>query len=372
MTHLAVEVGVSGGIVPPTDPLFKVARRNEEKGFASLWWPDHLMGWHPQSIWTPDVTPIAERQANPHIYFEPFTMMAAAAMVTERVRLGVVVTDVLRRHPGVLAQTALTLDHISKGRAILGLGSGEVLNIEPYGMDFSQPVAKLEEGLKIIKMLMSATGPVDYEGKYWKIDSAVLGLDPYGATPPPVWLAAHGPRMLKLTGRLGDGWIPTKMDVAEYRDRLGIIRQAAAEAGRDANAITPAMLAYVLVDEDPKVADAMLDSFLVKGLCLLLPSEVFERFGVEPPFGGSGFHAYIPSKFPRDEATRLFNKVPREVVSYYCFHGTPEQVAEQVKEYADVGLQHIVLWNLTPFADASRAGSSFRCLERVKDILAKM
>lgn len=373
MSLLAVEVGISGGIVPPLDPLFKVARRNEEKGFHALWWPDHLMGWHPQSIWTPDITPIAERQSNPHIYLEPFTMMAAAAMITERVRLGVVVTDVIRRHPAVLAQTALTLDHISKGRAILGLGSGEVLNVEPYGMDFSQPVGKLEEGLQIIRLLMAAEGPVDFQGKYWHLDSAVLGLQPYGSTPPPIWLAAHGPRMLKLTGRYCDGWIPTKMSVEEYRDKLALIRSSAREAGRDPGAITPGMLAYVLIDEDPQVADRFLDSFLVKGLCLLLPAEVFKRFGAEPPFGegSSGFHGYIPAKWGRAESEALFRRVPREVVGYYCFHGTPEQVAEQVMAYAREGLQHIVLWNLTPFADASKAGSSFRCLERVKEILAR-
>jgi phthiodiolone/phenolphthiodiolone dimycocerosates ketoreductase len=366
---LNIQVGVSGGIIPPIDSLIKVAQKNEELGYDALWWPDHLMGWHPQSIWTEDITPLAKFQANPHIYLEPFTMMASVGIQTCKARLGVVVTDIIRRHPGTIAETMLTLDHITKGRAMLGLGSGERLNVEPYGMDFRNPVGKLEEGLQIIKLLWSTQEPVDFDGKYWKMEAAVLGLKPFSDTPPPIWLAAHGPRMLTLAGKYADGWIPTKMTVDEYDTSLKRIREVAVQSGRSADAIIPGMLTYVIVDEDKDACEKMLDSFLIKGLCLLLPSEVFIKHGFQPPFEGSGFHDYIPTKFSRERATELFNKVPKEIVEYYAFHGTPEEVAEQIYQYAEKGLRDIVLWNVTPFADPSRAGRSFKALAKVKDLL---
>ncbi len=369
----SVQLGVPGGIMPPFNKVIQQAQRAEARGYDAAWWPCHLMGWHPQSIWTPDVTPLANYQKSADVYFDPFAAVAAVAAVTEKIRLGVGVTDLIRRHPTMVAQAALTLDQISHGRFILGLGSGEQCNLTPYGFDFSQPVSKLEEGLKVLRMLWnSGTKPVNFEGKFFHLDGAVLGLEPYQGKAPPVWIAAHGPRMLALTGRYADGWLPTMMTVAEYREKLAAIREAAVEAGRDPEAITPGMLAYVVVDEDRSAVPNLLDHLLVKGLCLLLPTEIFRRFGFEPPFGEgtSGFHDYVPSLFARDDAMKVIRKVPREVVEYFTLHGTPDDVAAQVSALAAAGLRHIVLWNITAFADPARAKSSFQCLDQVKELLS--
>lgn len=103
----------------------------------------------------------------------------------------------------------------------------------------------------------------------------------------------------------------------------------------------------------------------------MLPAELFQRYGAEPPLGEktSGFHDYVPSRVSREDAVEMMSKVPREVAEYYTLHGTPEDVAEQVQELAEAGLRHIVLWNVTAFADPSRARSSFQCMDRVRDLL---
>lgn len=368
-----VEVGAPGGIMPPFEKVVEQARRAEAQGYDAVWWPCHLMGWHPQAIWRPEITPLARTQANADTYFDPVATIAAVGVQTTRIRLGIGVTDVIRRHPAMLAQAALTLDHITRGRVILGLGSGERLNITPYGLEFDQPVSRLEEGLAIIRRLWESGGrPVDFEGRFWRLESAVLGLRPYSDRYPPIWIAAHGPRMLRLAGRYADGWLPTKMSPAEYRERLACLRRAASDAGRDPEAITPGMLAYVLVDEDREAVAHMMDAVLVKALCLLLPAEVFLRFGGEPPFGqgASGFHDYIPARFGYEEALAAIRKVPREVVAYFTLHGTPEDIAEQVEELAEVGLRHIVLWNITPFADPARTRASFQALDRVRELVS--
>ena len=359
-------------MMPPAVRAAELGRRTEEDGFDAIWWADHLMGWHPDSMWTEDLSPLARKQANPHLYFDPLMMMGVVGHHTQRVRVGVVVTDVIRRPAAPLAQTMLTLDHLTRGRAILGLGSGERLNLEPYGLPFDHPVARLSEGIDVIRRLWEADGPISYDGRFQHLDHAVLGLSPYGQRPPPIWTAAHGPRMLELTGRQADGWIPTKMTPDRYAAGLETIRSEANKAGRDPEAITPAMLAYVLMGPDEATIEKLTAHPLVRALCVLVPPEVFRALGVSPPLdsAGGGFHQFIPSTVGREEAMRIVGAIPPRVVRHSAFCGTPEHVAEQVRAYQLRDLTHLVLWNITPFADPDLTGFSFRGLRAVKDALA--
>jgi len=366
-----IELGMPGQLMPPAAKAIDNARRNEADGFDAVWWPDHLMGWFPDSVWTEDMSPLAAVQPNPHVHFDPLLMMGVVGQQTERLRVGVVVTDLIRRNPAVMAQSMLTLDHLTGGRAILGLGSGEQLNVTPYGLPFDRPVARLSEGIDIMRMLWAADGPVSFEGTFHRLEDAVLGLSPFGDRQPPVWTAAHGPRMLELTGTKSDGWLPTKMSPAEYGRSLDTIRRAAKEAGRDPEEITPALLAYILVAPDEETLQRLREQPLVRALCVLLPSEVFRRLGVDPPLqsSGSGFHDFIPTRIARPEMLRIIDAIPPRVVDYYAFCGTPEQIVDQVVEYHDAGLRHLILWNITAFGDPVLAGFSFRALGRIKDAL---
>lgn len=364
-----IEIGVPGQLMPPADRAISLAQRNEAEGFDAIWWPCHLMGWHCDSVWTEDMTPLAKYQANPHLYFDPFLMMGAVGTHTERVKLGVVVTDLIRRNPAMAAQAALTLDHLTKGRSIIGLGSGEAMNITPYGLPFDKPVARLSEGIEVMRRLWDADGPIDFEGQFHVLKDAVLGLSPYGDRPPPIWVAAHGPRMLDLTGRKADGWLPTKIAPDVYRRSLDTILRTGTEAGRDMEPFTPGILAYVMVAPDAKTLARMQNEPLVRALMVMLPAEIFRSLGVEPP--NAGFHELIPAAVPREQALKIIDQIPPKVVDYYTFCGTPEQVAEQVAEYHRVGLRHLIMWNITPFGDPSLAGYSFKALAEIKDHLRR-
>lgn len=114
-------------------------------------------------------------------------------MLTERVPLVSAVVDTVRRHPALLAQTALTLDHLSKGRFILGLGSGESENTVPYGFDFARPVSRFEEALRVIRLLWDTDGPVDFDGEFYSLHQARLDTEPYHDRLPPIWIGASGP-----------------------------------------------------------------------------------------------------------------------------------------------------------------------------------
>ena len=85
---MEIEFGAPGTIMPPADKAVENARRAEADGYESIWWPSHLMGWHPESVWTEDITPLAKFQDNPHTYSDPLVMMGVAGAVTEKIRVG--------------------------------------------------------------------------------------------------------------------------------------------------------------------------------------------------------------------------------------------------------------------------------------------
>ena len=369
---MRVTLGAPGRIMPPASKAIEFAQQAEADGFDAIWWPWHLMGWVPDAVWTEDMTELARLQSNPHLFFDPLIMMGAAGAATERINVGVCVTDTIHRHPGMLAQESLTVDHLARGRSILGLGSGERMNVTPYGLEWEKPVGRLEEAIKVLRLLWESDGPVSFEGKFFRLENAVIGLDPYEGRTPPVWLAAHGPRMLRITGRLADGWLPTNMPPETYAEKLGAIRESAEGAGRDPDAITPSMLAYVICAPDEETLTRMYEAPLARLLfaAVDMSPEMYERHGSTSPFeGGSGFHSFLPTTVTRAECERIISHIPGSIVRELTLSGTPSQIADQVRTYQEAGLRDVVLWNITPFADPAHSIYSFKAMKQVRELL---
>lgn len=373
---MTMKIGIGGSIVPPIEGVLKAAKRSEAKGYDSIWWPDHWMGWHPESIWTPDIVgAIHPFYPNPHIYLDPVATIAAVGVHTERVRLGTAVTEPIRRHPALLATEWLTLDHITQGRAILGIGAGEAENITPYGLDYSRQVGKFEEALTIIRLLWQHPGePVDFDGEFWRLRRAVCGLSPHapGRTPP-IWTGAHGPRMLDIAGRLADGWLPAQLPEESYAAGLETIRAAARKAGRDPDAIEPGIFGYGVICTDHDEAHRILESPIVKGFVLAGPSEAFEKHGAEHPLGKGfyGLRDYIPTHYGREEALKAIDAVPFEVAHDVVTHGTPDDFVELASRYGRLGCRLMMIVNVTYLGDATKVGESFHLLDAVLDALGR-
>ncbi|MFW9819259.1 MAG: LLM class flavin-dependent oxidoreductase [Candidatus Thorarchaeota archaeon] len=363
-----VKIGTEGSFIGPFENGIAQVKRIEENGYDSVWFADHLMGWTPESIWTPDIIRAAEFIHSPHIFHEVYSVMAVAAWNTNRIKLGTSVTETFRRHPAVLAQTLLSQDHISKGRAILGIGTGEGENVIPYGIKWEDPVGRLEESLKIIKLLWESDEKVNFEGKYWKLKNAVLSLRPYKKRKyPPIWIAAHGPKMLDLTGRLGDGWLPAYSDPAAYKYRLDQIKKSAKKANRDPEKIIPALFSYLLIDEEHNSCDDMLEHPVIKNQFLTMPPAMYKNYDTIHPFGEDfyGLLKYIPSEYDKDTILKAINKIPTKMCDENTLHGTPDEVISRIEEYAKLGLKHCVIYNVTYLADATKIKSSFGLMKKV-------
>ena len=362
-----LEIGAPRPFLPPYENVVKNAKTIDSLGYDSMAFPDHFAGFIPESIWNTDITPLSFLQQSPHTYYELASIMAACAAATERVKLISAVTDPIRRHPVLLAQTFLTLDHISNGRAILGIGAGEIENVEPYGLDYSNQAGKLREALEIIRLVWTTHEPFSYEGRYWKLKDAVMSLRPVVPDrPPPIWVAAHGPRMLEIAAEFGDGWIPTLLPPKDYGQRLRQINKQREKLGKT-GPFTTALWNWCILDDDPEVCHQLKQNPVAKAFALLYPSTEWKRLGYDHPFGESFYSLrdYIPMRYDRETTLKAIEQVPTEVLDEFYMSGDSETMIKLLEEYVREGLQHIILWNVTGIFDLERVRSSYKVLKEV-------
>ena len=356
---MSIDVGIQAQALPPIELSVAQAADAEAKGYDSVWYPDHLMGWFPRALWTADRSSIVNVLPSPHLYLDPVIILALAGEATSTARLGTAVTEPIRRPPAELARTFLTLSHSTKGRAILGIGAGERENIEPYGLDYRYQVSKLEEALKVIRLLWESTEPVDFDGLFWKLNKAVMDLEPYGGEYPPIWVGAHGPRMLEITGKYADGWLPSyPMEPSDYAERLARIRKAAEEAGRDPMSVVAGYQMYAVVAPDHDTAHQVLASPLAGAMALVAAADQWEHAGKKHPLGDGfeGLRDYVPEWYSKEELEDAVAQYEPEVFHDLVAHGEPSEVIDWVSRFVDAGLQHVVFVNLAPMAGLEYIG----------------
>lgn len=229
-----------------TDPrrLLDFAVQAERLGFDSLWVNDSLL--------------------NPRI--EALTMLAAVAPLTERVTLGTAALLPVLRRPIQAAQTIASVDVLSGGRLVLAVGAGfpgrfgqplHTLSEVPWAGRFT----RLDETVALWRQLWSAQQAASFHGRAFSFDEIPPCTAPARPGGPPIWLGGATPTALSRTGRLYDGWLPYPPDAAEYARGLTSARQAAAEAGRDANALTPAVMVTLAITDDAASGRVLLDQY---------------------------------------------------------------------------------------------------------------
>lgn len=338
----SLRFGVPGSQLPSGD-VGRPARRAEESGFDSMWWADRLMGWLP---------------GGPHDLLDPYPIMALAAAATDTLLLGTAVTDPLRRHPAQLAQSALTLQHLSGGRLVLGVGCGEVAGTVPYGIAYDRPVAKLEDALEVLRSLWSGE-VVDRPSSFYPLEGAVCGLGRNIAAPP-VWVAAHGPRMLRLTGAVADGWIPTAHSADAYRMQLAQIRTASAEAGRPPDAVEAGAFIWFVAADSRERARELMHEHALRALGLLLPAGALRQ----SPLADGPFAHLVPT----DPAVNdLVARVDVEALAEVIPHGSPDDIADDLVGYVGAGARHLVLCDMSGAAGRDN-GLGMRSIDLHADV----
>ncbi|HEY5855029.1 MAG TPA: LLM class flavin-dependent oxidoreductase [Aldersonia sp.] len=327
----------------------------------SFWVPDHLNALIPRSIATPQYLGAVKLTPKVDAFLEPWTMLGhlAARNRVGRLRLGIGVTDGGRRNPAVTAQAAATLHLLTRGRAVLGLGVGERVGNQPYGVDWANPVARFEEAVATIRALWDSGGElVSRDSPFFPLRNAVFDLPPYRGKWPEIWIAAHRPRMLRATGRYADAWFPAMTRARDYATGLEVVRTAASDAGRDPMAIIPANWRFVVTGHSRDAVEEALNCDIMKSFALNAPAAMWTRHGVPHPLGEdfAGAQDLIAQTLDEQTVLSYTAKVPVSLLKEVLLTGTPDEVVEQTAEWRDVGLRYVVVANISVLQPSLRRG----------------
>jgi phthiodiolone/phenolphthiodiolone dimycocerosates ketoreductase len=343
--------------------------------YHSLWLPDHMVSFWPDSIWTPEFTDLATVSPSPHRQLDSIAVAGIVAGLTQTIPFATSVVDTVRRHPSLLAQSSLTLSHLSKGRFILGVGSGETENIVPYGFDFAKSVSRFEEALQVIRLLWERTGPVNFDGQFYKLHHARLDTEPYEGKPPPLWVGAGGPRMLDIAGRYADGWWSLSLSSPEdYAAKLKIVRDGAERAGRDPMAITTASFWSCVMGDEAEL-DEIFESKMIKAyFTLQTTGKRMREMGFDHPMGDAwrGYQDNDPSVLTREVILDMVARTPTAAVRALTPHGTPQQIARGLKPYVDAGVQVYRIHDMSGLAGLKFGARTAGKIRAAEDELARL
>jgi alkanesulfonate monooxygenase SsuD/methylene tetrahydromethanopterin reductase-like flavin-dependent oxidoreductase (luciferase family) len=315
----------------PVDKTVQTARFLESSGFASIWLSDETLVFNsPPEMTVPEL-------------FPTLAMIAAA---TKKVKIGTAAIDASIRHPVKTAQSVATVDTIAKGRMMVGIGGGEAGNREPFGMPLDHPYARLEETVKVMKLLFGADhrSPVSFRGKYYSLDDAYLKIKPARKAGPPILVSAFGPRALNLAGELGDGWLSFAHTPDSFHTTLtGPISESARRAHRSLNRFETALVVLISVSKDKsakKNAARVAKDWLVwspDNMKLIVPSVENQ---LRQPYAKSNDPAAVK------RLAKLANEIPDSVAQDLTISGTEEECIEQLKRFEKAGLRHAILYAL--------------------------
>ncbi len=223
------------------------ARWAEATGWYGIWYADHYM---------PNTGSEALQPGDTH---ECWAMLPAIAAVTDRIRVGSLVAPTSVHHPAVLANRASTIDHISNGRMVLGLGAGWQINEHhAYGIELEPPkqrVDRFDEAIQIVRSMLA--GPnTTFDGSVYTITNAPCDPAPI-QSPLPILVGTGSPRMLRITARHADEW-NTWGNIAMASTRRDAFTAACESVGREAASMWTSVQALVMLSDDAAAVEAAL------------------------------------------------------------------------------------------------------------------
>lgn len=288
-----------------------LARRAVEAGAGGLWMAEHLG------------------------YRQSLVCCTAFALQTEHAVVVPTAVSPFMWHPMAIAMALATIDEAAPGRAAIALGTGNPMFLEENGIAIEKPVRVMREFVEAVRALLSGEA-VEYQGETLRLAGARMMFTPAAAIP--IYVAAMGEQMLKLTGRIGDGIVLSAGLSADHvQHSLGLVAEGARKAGRDYHKLRKAAYIYTAVSDDGKTAITALRSKLAWVMRNKLITANVAASGIDIDL--EAIRAAI-AKRDMDEATRL---VPDEAVAAFACGGTPADCRRRLEEYIAAGVEEPVL-----------------------------
>jgi len=226
---------VGCGSTARPEVLAQVAQKAEALEFESVWIPEHLVV--PMTMRTPyPYAPDGKFPGGPHVALhDPFVALAFVAGCTSRVRLGTGVYVLPLRNTIAVAKAAASLDVLSNGRLLFGIGIGWLEEeFEAAGMAFRDRAARTREAIRVMKRLWTEDAPA-FEGRFHRFGALGFSPKPVQKPHPPIIMGGETPTALKRAAEVGDGWIGVAHTPDSVRPLIAALREHAERAGRDAD-----------------------------------------------------------------------------------------------------------------------------------------
>lgn len=274
--------GFPRGDIHPT-AFLEVAECAEAYGYDSVWAGDHIIFHIPR--------------------FEIFTTLAAVAARTKRVQFGPAVLLLCLRNPVHVAQSVVSLDHMSGGRFVLGIGVGgeHPKEFMASGVPVNQRGPRTNEALAVLHRLWTEPS-VAFSGKYYRFDEIAMNPPPLQKPHPPIWIGGRSEAALRRTAQYGQAWAPAFVTPERYREGTQRLAELCRERGRDPQEVQRALYFFANVADTNEQAWSEAGEFLSKNYNI--PAKPFARLAV---------------------------------------HGSPEECIAWTRQYLDAGAEHVVI-----------------------------
>jgi alkanesulfonate monooxygenase SsuD/methylene tetrahydromethanopterin reductase-like flavin-dependent oxidoreductase (luciferase family) len=311
--------------------MYKGVKKAEECGFFGIFYADHTT---------------ASPQKGTGTCYDAYCYLTAFAMITKKVNLCTGVSDCHRFHPALMAHKVATLDQISNGRAMIGLGAGEAMNVDMYGLSRKRSVSKLREYIILLRKFWTEKS-INHKSDFWgQIKNAFIEINPIQESPP-IYIAANGPKTRKITGELGDGWYPLYQPPWVIKKNIKEVKDAAKNAGRDPDEIDYVYDCFVAIDDDnPENAEKRCEFF--KPSYLLnswITNEAYPNLNLPE---GISVHDFGMDANAAIDVFRHINRLPETILQDFNCLGTTDDVIASIEKYKEAGITHITMMNRGP------------------------
>ena len=302
------------GIVPfwkgyDRKEVLKAERLADELGYHSIWIPE---------AWS----------------YEQFQLLTEIALATKQLRLATGIANVFSRSAGLLAMSAATLDEISGGRAILGLGtSGKNVVENFHGVKYEKPLTRLKETIGIAQALwrgdrLAPEMSTLFDARHFKLEMTPL------RPKIPVYVASLQDKAIREIGRIADGWVPTFWPYKHFKDGIALLAEGARQAGRDPKEIDVAPFVAVIPMPDAGMARSMIKplvSFYIGGMGVYYHA-LFCRYGFKENAD------LVRDLYNAGDRKKAAAAVSDELIDAIAICGTPEHCREKLAEWRDNGM----------------------------------
>ncbi|HYY92517.1 MAG TPA: LLM class flavin-dependent oxidoreductase, partial [Candidatus Dormibacteraeota bacterium] len=217
------------------------------------------------------------------------------------------------------------------------------MNQSPFGLPTEQRYSRLGEGLQVIRLLWNSSidKPKDFKGQFFTLNNAYLQAGQEEQPIPPIYLAAFGPKMLKLSGEVADGWLPHCHTPTSYKTDLDIIKASALRAKRDLNQFRPAYYTLSSISTDREEADRNVLG-PARYFLALIP-EALKKIDPSASHPGRIWEKIPYPKEQRERIRKIARDIPESDAYNTVIHGTPDDCIEQIENYRKVGCREFML-----------------------------